>query len=138
MRIEIPGLPPVECSPNARVHWRDKALKAREYKEVVTMVGNLERHREHWAAPEKATVHVTFVLPDNRRRDRDNLIARAKPLIDALGPFKSVTNRKGEVVSAYGCDILKDDDPKHADITYELVYEKGKSMTIVEVSSAGD
>jgi len=134
LTITIPGLPPVECSPNARVHWTAKATSAREYKEVVTMLGNLERHRTGWKAPEKAKVHVVFVLQDYRRRDRDNLIARAKPLIDALGPFRSVTNRKGEVVSAYGCDILRDDDPKHADISYELAHEKGQSRTIVEVS----
>ena len=33
-----------------------------------------------------AAVHIgfTFILPDNRRRDPDNLLANAKPWIDAL------------------------------------------------------
>lgn len=99
------------------------------------MLGNLERHRVKWTAPEKAKVHVIFILQDYRRRDFDNLIARAKPLIDALGPFKSVTNKKGDVVSAYGCDIIRDDDPRHVDITYEMRHEKGRSATIVEVET---
>ena len=136
LHLEIPGLPPRECSPNARVHWKDRSLAAQGYKEVVTMLGNVERHRMHWTAPDKAKVHVVFVLPDRRRRDRDNLIARAKPLIDALGLFREVRNKRGKVISAYGADIIIDDSPEYAEITYELRYEKGQSMTIVEVTPA--
>jgi hypothetical protein len=132
--ITIPGLPPIEASPNDRTPWWAKSPTLREYKETVTMLGNLERSKAHWTVPEMAHVHVTFVLPDCRRRDRDNLIARAKPLIDALGPFREVRNRKGKVISAYGCDIIKDDDPRHADITYELAHEKGVSKVVVEVA----
>jgi len=134
LRIEIPGLPPKELSPNARVHWSVRSGVAQSYKEVATLVARLERNKARWTSPDMASVHITFVLPDRRRRDRDNLIARAKPLVDALGPWREVTNRKGKVVSAYGADILKDDCPEHADITYELRYEKGKSMTVVEVT----
>jgi len=140
LRIEIPGLPPVEASPNDRTPWYAKSPTLREYKEVVTMLGNLERSKHHWIAPDKAKVNVVFILQDFRRRDRDNLIARAKPLIDALGPFREVRaqrgKRKGEVISAYGCDIIQDDDPRHADITYELRHERRQSMTGVEVSVA--
>ena len=138
LHIEIPGLPPRECSPNARVHWKVRSLTAQDYKEVVTMLGNIERHKLQWTAPNKAKVHVVFVLPDRRRRDRDNLIARAKPLIDALGLFREVRNKRGKVISAYGADIIIDDSPEYADITYELRYEKGVSKTIAEVESAQD
>ena len=138
LRIEIPGLPPRECSPNARAHWKVRSLTAQDYKEVVTMLANVERHKAHWTAPDKAKVHVVFVLPDRRRRDRDNLITRAKPLIDALGLFREVRNKKGKVISAYGADIIIDDSPEYADITYELRYEKGVSKTVVEVESAQD
>jgi len=99
------------------------------------MLGNVERHKVHWTAPDKAKVHVVFVLPDRRRRDRDNLIARAKPLIDALGPFRQTYSRKGKWLSDYGADIIIDDSPEYAEITYELRYEKGQSMTIVEVEA---
>ena len=138
LRITIPGLPPRECSPNARVHWKVRSLTAQEYKEVVTMLGNVERHKAKWTAPDKAKVHVVFVLPDRRRRDRDNLIARAKPLIDALGPFRQTYSRKGKWLSDYGADIIIDDSPEYADITYELRYEKGVSKTIAEVEEAPD
>ena len=133
LKVEIPGLPPAECSPNSRVPWYGKLGVARVYKENVTMLGNLERNKAQWTAPDMAKVHVTFVLPDHRRRDRDNLIARAKPLLDALGPWRETQNLKHKVVSAYGADIIKDDCPKHATITYELTYEKGRTVTIVEV-----
>ena len=138
LTIVIPGLPPIEASPNDRTPWYAKSPTLREYKETVTMLGNLERNKAHWAAPDKAKVHVVFVLQDYRRRDRDNLIARAKPLLDALGPFREVWSRPDKhgarhVVSAYGCDIIQDDDPKHADITYDLTHEKGQSRTIVEI-----
>jgi hypothetical protein len=135
MRIELPGLPPAECSPNSRVYWRSRSAAAREYKESVTMIARLARNKAHWTAPDHAHVLVTFVLPDRRRRDRDNLIARAKPLLDALGPWREVVNSKGKPISAYGADILMDDCPEHADITYELRYEKGISMTIVEITN---
>jgi len=117
------------------VHWKDRSLAAQGYKETVTMLGNVERHKVHWTAPDKAKVHVVFVLPDRRRRDRDNLIARAKPLIDALGPFRQTYSRKGKWLSDYGADIIIDDSPEYAEITYELRYEKGQSMTIVEVEA---
>ena len=103
------------------------------YKEQVTVLGNLERNKARWVAPAHANVLVTFVLPDKRRRDRDNLIASAKSLVDALGPFRQNYNKKDEVVSSYGADILQDDDPKHATITYELRYEKGVSKVEVSV-----
>jgi len=80
--LELP-FPPRVLSPNARVHWRQKAAAAAEYreqcgwaaKEAVQRVGRLE-----------PPVHadVTFTLPSRRRRDADNLMAMLKPAWDGL------------------------------------------------------
>ena len=81
--IEILGLPPEACSPNARVHWvvRHKATTdARLAAGWEAMVAK----PDDWETPEKATVQFTFVVPDRRRRDSDNFVGRAKSFLDGL------------------------------------------------------
>ena len=106
LRIEIPGLPPAECSPNARVHWAVKAKAARQYGTDVFYLAVDARNRSEnpaeWQNLDNARVSVTFMLPDNRRRDLDNLIASFKSGLDAL----------------VRCGILLDDSAGHVTLSY--------------------
>ncbi|MDD5095559.1 MAG: endodeoxyribonuclease RusA [Dehalococcoidia bacterium] len=82
MRIEIPSLPPKACSPNARVHWAEKAKQAKRYRELSFL--SAKSAMNGWIAPEKALVQLTFIIPDHRRRDIDNLVASFKSGLDGL------------------------------------------------------
>lgn len=116
LRIELP-LPPKELSPNARVHW---SVRARATREAIDQVfaavleqGGKPRSFDH------ATVTMTFVVPNKRRRDKQNLIGASKAYIDGLVGT-----------------VIKDDNWQSIEEIYPpIVYEKGKSMTIIEVQS---
>lgn len=84
--IELP-LPPQGLSPNARVHWAQKAQWVRQYKEecgwtLVALKRSVAVPKLPLWPPVKAT--VTFTLSSNRRRDLDNWMAMLKPLWDAM------------------------------------------------------
>jgi crossover junction endodeoxyribonuclease RusA len=77
--------PPHTLSPNARVHWRRLAAFKAKYKaDCMTMfMGQGLRGID---LPEELVLNVTMVFtpPVSRDHDSDNLIARAKYLLDAL------------------------------------------------------
>ena len=90
LRIELP-FPPKQLSPNARVHWREKAKVVARYREDCGWAGvaawrNGKPYRDkppiNLQYPVRAA--VTFVVPDRRRRDLDNLLAMLKPAWDGL------------------------------------------------------
>ena len=122
LRIEIPGLPPRECSPNARVHWRVKADAAREFGSTVFYCAVDARNRtgepSKWKNLDHAKVSVTFMLPNKRRRDLDNLIASMKSGIDSL----------------VRCGIITDDSAGHVKLSYKAEFG-AEAMTIVEVTT---
>jgi len=118
LRIELPGLPPKELSPNARVHWRKKADETKLYRCDTGWRAIFAKDGKDWLAPDMAKVDVTFVVPDKRRRDKTNLAASFKAALDGL----------------VDAGVIKDDSHDHCDDQYHIRYEKGKSMTIVEVS----
>jgi len=70
-----------------RLHWRDKAEAARDYREwAAAAVWDSDWGRAHDPAPLRPPVHatVTFLKPDRRRRDRDNMLAAFKPAWDGM------------------------------------------------------
>lgn len=75
-------LPPKECSPNWRGHWAKRAAAARSYRWNVRLTCLSQCKRRQ--ALRSARVLLTFVVPDNRRRDEDNLLASFKPGIDGM------------------------------------------------------
>ena len=121
LRITIPGLPPFACSQNARLDKYARARAVKDYRQQVRYMAIDARNRSdcpaHWHNIDKAKVCVTFVVPDNRRRDKGNLSGAFKPALDAL----------------VDAAILVDDSWQHCDDMYHIRYEKGVSMTIVEV-----
>jgi crossover junction endodeoxyribonuclease RusA len=80
--IELP-YPPVELSPNSRTGWR---VRTRFLKDYRTDCG--WRARAVWGQreplPVPAEITVTFVVPNSRRRDRDNCISAFKAGQDGL------------------------------------------------------
>jgi hypothetical protein len=124
LRIELPGLPPKECSPNWRGHWAAKADEVKLYRHdtgwnaVFAKEAHYRLNQEWWLAPEHATMHVTFVVPDNRRRDKTNMAAAFKPALDGL----------------VDAGIIKDDSHQCLDDQYHIEVRKGQRMTIVEVA----
>lgn len=125
LRIEIPGLPPVACSPNARLHWAAKAKAASTWGSTVFYQAVDARNRTgepaKWKNLDGAEVNVTFVLPNKRRRDVDNLIASFKSGLDAL----------------VRCGILVDDSAGHVTLTY-AAKQGDDAQTIVEITPCED
>ena len=116
LRIELP-YPDERLSPNARVHHQVRAKATREAKEQV-LVAVLEQGRRK-PLDDRATVTVTFVVPDKRRRDKGNLIASAKAYLDGLTD----------------AGVIKDDTWQYIEEVYPpIVYEKGVRRTIIEVT----
>ena len=69
-----------------------------------------------WKNLDGAEVNVTFVLPNKRRRDVDNLIGSMKSGVDAL----------------VRCGILVDDSAGHVTLAYKAEFGQ-EAMTIVEI-----
>lgn len=89
IRLELP-FPPKELSPNSRVHWRQKAKVIAEYRQDCGWASkpspfdDLVWWREHTPLKPPVRATVTFVVPDRRKRDMDNLLAMLKPAWDGL------------------------------------------------------
>ena len=78
-------LPDLALSPNARVHWAQKAAATRAYRTLAHVrgleaLGNVD-HLPRW---KRATARAIFYVPDRRRRDRDNLLASLKAAFDGF------------------------------------------------------
>lgn len=95
--------PHKNLNPNQRVHWAEKSRLAKS-----------ARIASHWAAKaagadklqaEALNVTVTFLPPDSRRRDTDNMVASIKHHLDGIADAAGVndskfnlTIRRGEAV----------------------------------------
>ena len=122
LRIEIDGLPPFECSQNARLDKYAKARAVLDYRTQARYATIDARNRSEcakdWVQLDFAKVDVTFVVPDNRRRDKGNLIGAFKPALDGI----------------VDAGVLVDDSWQHCDDQYHVRYEKGQRRTIVEIT----
>ena len=109
MRITIPGLPPRDASPNARVHYMKLANVKRNQKDLmiasVLELMPMDRPNEPW---EKAHLTITFRASDKRRRDIDNLLSASKAYVDGL----------------VAAGVIIDDSSDN--LSYSLYYEKSK------------
>jgi crossover junction endodeoxyribonuclease RusA len=91
-------------SPNARVHWAKKATAVRKARESAAWVTRscIGPRKPHLT---RAALEVVFCPPDNRRRDRDNLIASLKGATDGISDALGIDDSRfistysiGEVV----------------------------------------
>lgn len=95
--VELPW-PPIKSSPNgSQGDWRGKARAGRDYK------------RDCWAVIKAAgiapiganevEVNIIFCPPDNRRRDLDGCLTRAKRGLDALSEAIGVDDSRWNVIT---------------------------------------
>ena len=87
--LEVSQLPPAEYSGNARVHWAVRYRAGATYSQAVFYAATDKRNRALLACEilpvfRQARLELTFVYPERRVRDADNLIAMFKPGLDAL------------------------------------------------------
>ncbi len=85
--VELPW-PPKELNPNARVHHYAKARAAKHYREAAYWLTVAAQ-----ALPGKH-LDITFLPPDARRRDLDNMLASAKNALDGLADAIGVNDRE--------------------------------------------
>ena len=121
MRIVIPGLPPRDASPNARVHYMKLANVKRNQRDLmiasVLEMPSMDRPNEPW---DKAHLTITFRASDKRRRDIDNLLSASKAYVDGL----------------VAAGVIIDDSSDN--LCFSLYYEKDKehAATIFDIEEA--
>jgi len=120
MRIEVTQLPPVSSSPNWRGFWPERHKAGKVYHDAVFYCCVDARNRERFGGMPlplftKARLNLTFVFPEQRRRDRDNMLSSAKPGIDAIVDAGLLLNDDSEHLQIGRVDILV--DPERAPLT---------------------
>ena len=127
MTLKLP-FPVRDLSPNARVHWRKRAAVVAAFREECGWTAVTDYPKSSWngdwplRAPVEAT--VTFVVPDRRRRDLDNLCAMLKPAWDGL----------------VDAGVLAGDDHTQFKVVDAnvIVRNKQNACVVVELQSLGD
>lgn len=119
MRIHLPW-PPSELSPNKRNHWHKSAKAKAAYRERCRVETMLQQPGKLPDGP--LALHLEFVPPDRRRRDRDNLLASMKAGLDGLA------------------DALRIDDARFDSITIRVdasgVLSKARSRVRLTIAPA--
>ena len=104
------GWPPTDLSPNARKHWAVVAKAKRQYRKDCFSVSKeqLKKYRGVYKnIPEKLVLEMTFLPPDKRNYDRDNLVARMKSGIDGLADALGINDKRfNTVISTMDSDYL--------------------------------
>ena len=96
LRIELP-FPPAKLNPNARHHWK-ALLKVKEtYGQQCFLLANAARRSASWVpAKGEIPLTITYVVPDRRKRDRDNLLAASKRGLDMVAKALGVDDSQFE------------------------------------------
>lgn len=77
--------PKSELSPNKRLHWSATAIAKKEYREECKRRAEILKDARGLVVPDgNLVLDMHFIPPDNRRYDRDNLVARMKSGIDGV------------------------------------------------------
>lgn len=94
--IELP-FPPAELSPNRKNgrHWGATHAVKVTYRETCWALA-LKAVRGFVPPAGDLALRLTFVQPDKRRRDRDNLLASAKAGLDGLAAALKVDDSRFE------------------------------------------
>lgn len=104
-------LPPAALNPNARVHWRTKAKATKAYREAARWAA----HAPHAAQWKVADIQAHFRFGQDRRRDRDNLLASLKAAFDGLVDAGLLADDSGVVLLP---------------VTYEKAMPEGVTLTV--------
>ena len=114
MRIEISQLPPASSNPNWTGHWTERYQEARVYHDAVFYSCVDARNRAYLEGMSfpfvKATLKLTLVFAEQRRRDMNNFLASFKPGLDAIVDAGLCIDDSAEFLQISGVDILVDSD----------------------------
>ena len=103
------GWPPSDLSPNARLHWAKLARAKKHYRQACLSVTKeqLKKYGKCNDLPERLVLEMTFIPPDKRSYDRDNLVARMKAGIDGLSDALRINDKQfNTVISTMDQDYL--------------------------------
>ena len=102
------GWPPSNLSPNARLHWAKLARAKKQYRNACFSVSKEQLKKFNTEnIPEKLVLEMTFIPPDRRSYDRDNLVARMKSGIDGLADALKINDKRfNTVISTMDTDYL--------------------------------
>tara|TARA_R100001463_G_scaffold101873_1_gene156295 strand:- start:852 stop:1280 length:429 start_codon:yes stop_codon:yes gene_type:complete len=103
------GWPPSDLSPNARLHWAKLARAKKHYRQACLSVTKeqLKKYPNYNELPEVLVLEMTFIPPDRRSYDRDNLVARMKSGIDGLSDALRINDKRfNTVISTMDQDYL--------------------------------
>ena len=123
MRIEVTQLPPASSSPNWRGHWTQRDKEGKVYHNAVFYSCVDARNTAYLKGISfpfvKAKLTLTCVFAEKRRRDRDNLLAKFKPGLDAI----------------VHAGLVLDDDAGHlqVEVADPLVDPDRAPLTIIEL-----
>jgi crossover junction endodeoxyribonuclease RusA len=118
LTITLP-FPPSELMPNRRLgkHWgATNSAKSKAFDDAYTLAYQaISQYRGPWHPTNgRVPVTLTFLPPDKRRRDLDNLLAASKSALDGVAAalrmddreFEPVTLKRGDV-SANGALVVE-------------------------------
>lgn len=80
IRIDVP-FPSGNLNAHNKGDWRIKATPIRDARQLAKYLAS---DRENESVGQRAVIHYTFRVPDNRRRDIANLIQSCKPYVDGI------------------------------------------------------
>ena len=104
------GWPPSDLSPNKRLHWAKLATAKKQYRQKCNSVAKeqLKKYKRITEnIPERLVLEMTFIPPDRRSYDRDNLVARMKSGIDGLADALKINDKRfNTVISTMDQDYL--------------------------------
>lgn len=101
MRIELPW-PDARLNPNRSkgLHWAATSdLRARQKADARWLALQAMRAEGYVPPPGTLPLRITFVQPDRRARDRDNLLAASKGLLDGLSQALGVDDQHFDPVT---------------------------------------
>lgn len=101
--LELPWPAPA-LSPNARVHWAVLAKTKKSYRARCRVIGLQAGLGVLAGRDGRVAVHLTFVPPDRRARDWDNLVASMKAGLDGLADAMGVDDSRWRLSFEVGSD----------------------------------
>jgi crossover junction endodeoxyribonuclease RusA len=93
LRVVLPW-PGAALSPNSRGHWRKSAAAKKHYRRTCAILARQQGTVAGCMPAGRLRVCMTFVQPDKRRRDLDNLIAAMKSGLDGLADAMGVDDAR--------------------------------------------
>jgi len=90
-KITLPW-PSKQLSPNARVHWSEKARVAKKYRAQCYILA--KQAKVELPKADKLHLFVDFYQPDHRGRDQDNIEAMLKSAYDGIADALGVNDNR--------------------------------------------